>query len=275
MNRCFLSLTEAFQIHESEIPRENSLVVPITGRDVVMAQLMAFLDGAQKVICVHGPGGVGKTRLLLEFGAQANEKKGYQVLWGNVETMAQSGNWLAAITMEFLSRYDEEMKTTHLIDNQPYVAVIDAEKATPLEAVEFLLEIRLGWSSGSDEAISILEGKGKHLLDPTGGITKEAYALASPELVSIARKDRTKYIRPDRNGRFHLSDILLHGGTNLIDPKRFSDHSGEAFSVARQCLHVASGKSQSDIHDLSIWTAEVTKLRLAELANKKLPSHLA
>jgi hypothetical protein len=40
---------------------------------------------------------VGKSRLLLEFGLRADEEKGFRVLWGNVETMAEDSNWLSGI----------------------------------------------------------------------------------------------------------------------------------------------------------------------------------
>src|SRR5439155_5613768 len=46
--------------------------------------------------CVHGPGGIGKSRFLLELGGRA-ENHDFQVLWGIEATMGTNPQWFSAI----------------------------------------------------------------------------------------------------------------------------------------------------------------------------------
>src|SRR6185295_8164995 len=48
---------------------------------------------------VHGPGGIGKSRFLLEIGCSAN-LEGLEVVWGQEATLSSNTDWFAAITPE-------------------------------------------------------------------------------------------------------------------------------------------------------------------------------
>jgi hypothetical protein len=95
-NRCFLSLTEAYEFTRADEIGDSGLKVALVGRESELAKAEAFLKGNKKMLCVHGPGGIGKSRLLLELGANA-ESNGFQVLWGVEATMSASSQWFSAI----------------------------------------------------------------------------------------------------------------------------------------------------------------------------------
>jgi hypothetical protein len=99
-NRFFWSLGEAYDFLDQEGPRTHGLALPIIGRNPDLDRLEQFLTGPKKIICVHGVGGVGKSRLLFELGARQAELGGRQILWGNVESMAQGAEWFTAISPE-------------------------------------------------------------------------------------------------------------------------------------------------------------------------------
>jgi len=49
---------------------------------------------------VHGVGGIGKTRLLIEACEEIAVEGSWQVLWANTETMLSSGTWFEGIVPE-------------------------------------------------------------------------------------------------------------------------------------------------------------------------------
>lgn len=95
-NRCFLSLSEAYEFTSADEIGDSGLKVALVGRESQHAKAEAFLAGSKKMLCVHGPGGIGKSRLLLELGAKA-ESNGFQVLWGVEATMGTNSQWFSAI----------------------------------------------------------------------------------------------------------------------------------------------------------------------------------
>ncbi len=95
-NRCFLSLNEAYEFTSADEIGDSGLKVALVGRESELTKVEAFLAGNKKLLCVHGPGGIGKSRLLLEFGAKA-ESNGFQVLWGVEATMSTNSQWFSAI----------------------------------------------------------------------------------------------------------------------------------------------------------------------------------
>lgn len=95
-NRCFLSLDEAHDLSKAEAIGEIGLKVALVGRESEFQEIMSFVAGARAFLCVNGAGGIGKSRLLLEIGKEA-QSKGWQVLWGLPATLEQSSNWLSAI----------------------------------------------------------------------------------------------------------------------------------------------------------------------------------
>lgn len=99
-NRCFLSLSEAYEFTSADEIGDSGLKVALVGRESELTKAEAFLVGNKKLLCVHGPGGIGKSRLLLEMGARA-ESNGFQVLWGVEATMSTNSQWFSAIQYAF------------------------------------------------------------------------------------------------------------------------------------------------------------------------------
>jgi hypothetical protein len=95
-NRCFLSVAEAYEFIRADEIGDSGLKVVLLGREAELSSVDAFLKGTKKVLWMHGPGGIGKSRLLLEVGAKA-EAEGNQVLWAVEATMSRSTQWFSAV----------------------------------------------------------------------------------------------------------------------------------------------------------------------------------
>ncbi|MCP4104700.1 MAG: ATP-binding protein [Desulfobacteraceae bacterium] len=114
-NRSFLSLGEAYErLHEEDIS-ERGLETEIHGRTREFKLAENFLSSEKKVMLIHGPGGVGKSRLLFGIGHRATTHS-WQVLWANVETLA-TGDWYEAVI--------PEQKTLILVDEPTMPKVIN------------------------------------------------------------------------------------------------------------------------------------------------------
>lgn len=99
--RAFLSIAEARErmIEEEPFLRRETLG-NFCGREADLKWVRAFLESNRLFLVVHGEGGVGKTRLLLEAGEVISEEGDWQVLWANVETMTNTSTWFSTVVRE-------------------------------------------------------------------------------------------------------------------------------------------------------------------------------
>ena len=67
---------------------------------MAMKKLRNFLQSEHLFLVVHGAGGVGKTRFVVEAGALIAGEGQWQVLWANVETMTASAIWFDGVVPE-------------------------------------------------------------------------------------------------------------------------------------------------------------------------------
>jgi hypothetical protein len=99
--RVFLTLPE---VHErlllDELFLQRGTPTEFFGRDDEMSQVVDFLSSSALFLLVHGAGGIGKTRLLVEAGEQIASEGTWQVLWANIASMSSSGTWFEAIVPE-------------------------------------------------------------------------------------------------------------------------------------------------------------------------------
>ena len=99
-NRILLSLREARQLIGRREIIERGLDAPFVGRDDAVARFEAFLGSDDRqILPVHGPGGIGKTRLLWEMGGLALER-GLWVWWAAAESMAADARWFEHLVPE-------------------------------------------------------------------------------------------------------------------------------------------------------------------------------
>jgi hypothetical protein len=97
-NRVIISLSEAYETIEDDQIVKFGISLDYLGRKSEMEALGKFLKSNDKrVLPVHGPGGVGKTRFALEASIFANEREDWDVFWANVQSMALSSNWFQTI----------------------------------------------------------------------------------------------------------------------------------------------------------------------------------
>jgi len=101
MTRVFLSLPEVrdkLPAHEPFLRRDklNNFV----GRGAEIHNIHSFLKSEKTFLIVHGAGGVGKTRLVIEAGEQIAAEGAWQVLWANVASMESSATWFEGIVPE-------------------------------------------------------------------------------------------------------------------------------------------------------------------------------
>jgi hypothetical protein len=99
--RVFLGIAEAReQVRLQEFHHPNALDAHYQGRELELEQYKNFLNGSKKIFVIHGAGGIGKTRFLLE-GAQTQALvEDWQVLWANVATMTTSSSWFMGLIAE-------------------------------------------------------------------------------------------------------------------------------------------------------------------------------
>lgn len=99
--RAFLTIAEAKEMLPTNEPfLRRSTLGTFVGREPEIRKIFAFLDATQQVLVVHGPGGIGKTRMVIEAGERIAAEPGWQVLWANVDTMTDNTAWLSGIVPE-------------------------------------------------------------------------------------------------------------------------------------------------------------------------------
>ena len=99
--RLFLSIPEArAAMAASDQFLERDQLVDFVGRHEELSEIVAFASSEQRFFVLHGPGGVGKSRLMLEGASEAAGEKPYQVLWGNTQSLQRSDDWFDAIIPE-------------------------------------------------------------------------------------------------------------------------------------------------------------------------------
>jgi len=99
--RVFLTLPEAKEQVASQEPfLKRSSPEPFIGRRDELHQVEQFMSSDSKFLVIHGAGGVGKTRLLIEAGERVASTGRWQVLWANAATMLSSGTWFSGIVPE-------------------------------------------------------------------------------------------------------------------------------------------------------------------------------
>ncbi len=99
--RAFLSVPEVRERLPAQEPfLQRAELGGFVGRDAELAEVDTFLTTTSLFLVVHGAGGMGKTRLLVEAGESIASKGTWQVLWANVASMAATGAWFEAIVPE-------------------------------------------------------------------------------------------------------------------------------------------------------------------------------
>ncbi|OQA88369.1 MAG: hypothetical protein BWY28_01583 [bacterium ADurb.Bin236] len=108
--RVFLTLPEARERFEYYTPfLSRATNAELIGRDTELDNFDAFLSSDKLFCVICGPGGIGKTKFLIEAGAEKAATKGWQVLWANIAAMTD-GSWYEAIVPE---------RTTLLLVDEP------------------------------------------------------------------------------------------------------------------------------------------------------------
>jgi hypothetical protein len=99
--RVFLSIPEVKERLPGQEPflRRDALG-PFCGRTAEKATIRKFLASDRLFLVIHGAGGTGKTRLLVEAGDEIASDGEWQVLWANVESMAATSAWFEAVVPE-------------------------------------------------------------------------------------------------------------------------------------------------------------------------------
>jgi hypothetical protein len=99
--RVFLSIPEVREGLPGQEPflRRQELG-PFCGRTEEKTAIREFLASDKLFLVVHGAGGTGKTRLLVDMGGEIAGDGEWQVLWANVESMAATGAWFEAVVPE-------------------------------------------------------------------------------------------------------------------------------------------------------------------------------
>ncbi|WP_189525213.1 ATP-binding protein [Nostoc sp. 'Peltigera membranacea cyanobiont' 232] len=100
--RVFLGIAEAHeQVRSQGFDHPHALDTHYQGRKTELEQYKNFItDVKKKILVIHGAGGIGKTRFLLEGAKTQALPEGWQVLWANVATMTTTSSWFMGIIAE-------------------------------------------------------------------------------------------------------------------------------------------------------------------------------
>ncbi len=114
--RVFLGLSEAYEQVQQQEFHPTALQASYQGRSQELAEFKTFLDGSKRILVVHGPGGIGKTRFLLESANIHAGASGWAPFWANVSTMATTSTWFLGLVPErpLLLLLDEPQDSTVL-----------------------------------------------------------------------------------------------------------------------------------------------------------------
>jgi len=99
-SRVFLGIAEAHEQLSNEFPHPNALNTHYQGREED-GKYKNFLESdSKKIFVIHGAGGIGKTRFLLEGAKREALPNGWQVLWANVGAMSTTSSWFSGLIVE-------------------------------------------------------------------------------------------------------------------------------------------------------------------------------
>ncbi|MEW6742178.1 MAG: ATP-binding protein [Planctomycetota bacterium] len=120
--RAFLSLQEVRERLPLEQPfLQRASSTRFLGRENEIGQVRDFLASEALFLVLHGAGGIGKTRLLIEAGEEIAAQGSWQVLWANVATMSATATWLQGSvperqTLLLVDEPDDEQLLTVLVE---------------------------------------------------------------------------------------------------------------------------------------------------------------
>lgn len=101
--RVFLSIPEAISrlLEQPTFLRRGEKLAPFCGREAEIERVREFLGSPNsRFLLVHGAGGMGKTRLLIEAGEGIAGEGAWQVLWANVASMGANSTWFEGVRVE-------------------------------------------------------------------------------------------------------------------------------------------------------------------------------
>ncbi|MEA5553853.1 ATP-binding protein [Anabaena cylindrica UHCC 0172] len=122
--RVFLGIAEALeQIKKfQEFNHPHAINATYQGRTKELELFRNFINDAdKKILVIHGAGGIGKTRFLLEGAKTQALPEGWQVLWANVSTMTTNSSWSRGLiperrTLVLIDEPDDETVLKTLIE---------------------------------------------------------------------------------------------------------------------------------------------------------------
>lgn len=98
LNRTFITLNEAIEKFKARRIQDHDIDNSYVGRDENINTFRKFIsDAGKSLLVVTGPGGVGKSRFLIECAKIAATEDHLSIYWANTETMESSPHWTAGI----------------------------------------------------------------------------------------------------------------------------------------------------------------------------------
>ena len=263
--RLFLSLAEVRRVlidSEVIVGSEDDFGAPFAGRDDAFNRFDQFLTADRRVLLVHGPGGVGKSRFIFEAACRAIDAGATaDAYWGNLANLEASTAWYAGLVPErdALVLLDEP-------DDPALLRRILEELRGSLRTANWKVVVTV--RTPKSPVISILRDPRNRLLAPeielsplsTGESTQLAQALADRFLPSVLTSDRDRLFDILRTASaaypmwMTVATELLRSGQDLFTLPR------DQFQLAERYLHeiVTKGLSpeeQCKTRNVLRWTA--------------------
>lgn len=261
--RAFLSLSEFKEMLPLREPflRRNQLG-GFVGRDAEIDSIKSFLNSDKFFLVVHGAGGVGKTRLVVEAGERIASDGDWQILWANVASMEASAAWFDGMVPE---------RSTLLIVDEP-------ESDQILRLLAEQLKNKVGRVSKWKIAIAVRSPKnpvlnflrGPRISSHVGELSVDPLPVADAESICLDLIDSgslsTSPVHWKQSASKRLAALFGEHPVWLTLAVHLLETSGDIFSVPQESTGLAESylmevvKEQSDydpaqVHTLLRWVA--------------------
>jgi hypothetical protein len=272
--RAFLTLQELSEIlleQEPFLRREK--LGRFCGRNDELQKIRDFLATEEKrFLVIHGAGGIGKTRLLVEAGESIAADGFWQVLWANIASMTAGGAWFEGIV--------PERPTLLLVDNPPDDAL--------LQQIAEQIRGRGGRAAQWKVAVTVRSPNApvlKFLLGPRMKTTVQELVVSElPEsdaedmcadLLTFVSEDKRVQISRELAKRFSCHPIWLTLAIQLLEERgELTQVPTAAEDLADEYLYEIENKQNESppgkVRDLLRWVALIGTVNIEDDATIKL-----
>jgi hypothetical protein len=243
--RLFVSLSEHREALAAREVLERAYDIPLYGRDADLHAIADFVRNSEhQILLVHGPGGVGKSRLLIEAASALVGDGTVSTVYCGTAHLATSDNWYIGIV--------PEVRALVLVDEPSDARFVErflAELRTRAKLWRVLISVR----TPRDPIIRVLtDPREKLLASPleigplvANDASAFAQALLAPLALATDEKDRAARWLRDVCGRV---PIWMTVAVKLLEHRRdLRDLPKDEFEIAQRYIYDIVENTRADV----------------------------